>query len=111
MPRTTIPTEKNVRHLKTHATDDELTLYHEAQRAIRDALTKATDKYVGTLITDVQVNLRTNPSDYHQSVVQCTLRQEEGDPYPIYLSASIQLTRSSRPNPDFNEDEPEQWDY
>jgi hypothetical protein len=107
--RTTIPTGKNVRHLKAKPTTDELHLYLITQQRIHNALIK-TSETIG-IIEDAQFHLRTDPAGYPQPVVQFTLAKQGDDEYAPYLKVTVELSKPTRPNPDFNPDLKEEWDY
>lgn len=109
MPRNTVPTEKNARHLKTLPTESERALFVKLQTE----LGRAADKILASLALDHVIQEYTiqvrQPGEYGSNFISIELRKQDGENYPGYLNISAELRLESVPNPAYDPDRETEW--
>lgn len=119
MLRDTRPATKNTTHVATLPTAAECRIWHDLQSALVAAAMKVLDSKVGESITDIQVQRGGPPTTTHYgaSLLTITLSPVDNDPrHDSYIDSPVitltmKLGLPRHPNPEYNPDEPEQYDY
>jgi hypothetical protein len=99
------PTDVNRRNLAAVPTTDELRLYIELQRAMRDAVLKVLDKAGNIERYTSNLNVPDNGESYFPSLFDIALVKQEGDSYHPSIDIDLKLRIGSTENPDFDPDE------